>query len=47
MNIVFATSDLYMDEYMTILYGEKYMDIPSPNKREKHLCWSFKLPEDN
>ena len=36
-----------MDEYMTILYGEKYMDIPSPNKREKHLCWSFKLPEDN
>lgn len=36
-----------MDEYMRILYGDYYMEIPPEEKREKHMCWLFDLGDDN
>lgn len=35
-----------MDEYMRILFGDDYMEIPEESKREKHLCWKFDLGVD-
>lgn len=32
-----------MDDYMRRLYGDDYMEVPPPEKREKHLCWEFDL----
>ncbi len=39
----FCTSD--PDGYMKVLYGEHYMELPPPEKREKHVFFSFSLPE--
>lgn len=30
-----------IDDYMKILYGESYMQVPPENKRETHGCWAF------
>lgn len=32
-----------MDKYMRQLFGDDYMQIPPPEKREKHVVWEFDL----
>jgi len=32
-----------MDKYMRQLFGDDYMQVPPPEKREKHAVWAFDL----
>jgi len=32
-----------MDKYMKQLYGDNYMQVPPPEKREEHVVWEFDL----
>ena len=35
-----------VEEYFELLYGKGYMEVPPPEKREKHICWAFELNND-
>ena len=39
----YCTSD--PDSYMKALYGDSYMQIPPKEKREKHMFFSFSIPD--
>ena len=39
-----CTSD--PDAYMKALYGDSYMQLPPPEKREKHIFFRFSLPDN-
>lgn len=34
------------DKYLTKLYGADYMIVPPESKRDKHLCYELKFPEE-